>query len=185
MHVELRNCLGHFATGVTVVTCTAGGRPHGATVNSFTTVSLNPPLVLVALARRSRACRYLDNAPFTVNVLRRQQDDLARHFAGDPMAGPVEWVAGTERLAGTLAYLSCTPWRSYDGGDHVLFLGEVTGFEHFGGEPLVFFCGAFRPLGEAFEAGLEELPWLGSLDSPDAGWLPAPRTDHPELRSRT
>jgi flavin reductase (DIM6/NTAB) family NADH-FMN oxidoreductase RutF len=172
---ELRDCLGHFTTGVTVVTCLADGEPHGATVNSFTAVSLDPPLVLVALARHTRACRYLDGAPFTVNVLRRRQDDLARHFAGRPCAVPVEWVPGTERLAAALAYLTCLPWRSYDGGDHRLFLGEVTGFEHHDGDPLVFYRGAFRPLGEPFEAA----PWLGSLDSPDAGWLPAPNTRSP------
>ncbi len=186
MRVELRNCLGHFATGVTVVTCTADGEPHGATVNSFTAVSLEPPLVMVALARASKAGRHLPGAPFTVNVLRRRQDDLARHFAGHPSAAPVEWAGAVDapRLAGALAYLACAPWRSYDGGDHVLFLGEVIEFEHFGGEPLVFYRGGFHPLGAAFEEGLEALPWLGSLDSPDAGWLPPPRTDHTELRSR-
>ncbi|HEX6361122.1 flavin reductase family protein [Actinophytocola sp.] len=167
---ELRNCLGHFATGVTVVTCLADGEPHGATVNSFTAVSLDPPLVLVALGRHTKACRYLDGAPFTINVLRRRQDDLARHFAGRPSLDGVEWVPGTERLAGALAYLTCAPWRDYDGGDHVLFLGEVTKFEHHGGEPLVFYRGAFHPLGRPFEVA----PWLGSLDDPDAGWLPAP-----------
>lgn len=172
---ELRNCLGHFATGVTVVTCLAGDEPHGATVNSFTAVSLVPPLVSVALARHTKACRYLDGAPFTVNVLRRGQDDLAKHFAGRPSAMSVEWVPGTGRLAGVLAYLSCTPWRSYDGGDHVLFLGEVTRFEHRGGEPLVFYRGAFHAIGESFEAA----PWLASLDSPDAGWLPAPTRRSP------
>jgi flavin reductase (DIM6/NTAB) family NADH-FMN oxidoreductase RutF len=167
---ELRNCLGHFATGVTVVTCLADGEPHGATVNSFTAVSLEPPVVLVALGRHTKACRYLDGAPFTVNVLRRQQDDLARHFAGRPSAAPIEWVSGTERLAGVLAYLTCVPWRSYDGGDHRLFLGEVVRFEHYSGDPLVFYRGAFHWIGEPFEVA----PWLGSLDSPDAGWLPAP-----------
>jgi flavin reductase (DIM6/NTAB) family NADH-FMN oxidoreductase RutF len=169
---DLRNCLGHFATGVTVVTCLADGVPHGATVNSFTAVSLDPPLVLVALARGGRTCGYLDGAPFTVNVLRSHQDDLARHFAGRPSPTPVEWVPGTAQLADALAHLTCAPWRSYNGGDHVLFLGEVTGFEHRDGEPLVFYRGALRPLGDSFQA----VPWLGSLDSPDAGWLPIPRS---------
>jgi flavin reductase (DIM6/NTAB) family NADH-FMN oxidoreductase RutF len=168
---ELRDCLGHFATGVTVVTCLADGEPHGATVNAFTAVSLDPPLVAVALGRRAKACRHLDGAPFTVNVLHRDQDGLAHHFAGRGRT-EVTWAPGDPpRLAGALAHLTCTPWRSYDGGDHVLFLGEVTGFAHHGGDPLVFYRGTFRPLGEPFEAA----PWLGSLDSPDAGWLPAPK----------
>jgi flavin reductase (DIM6/NTAB) family NADH-FMN oxidoreductase RutF len=170
---DLRDCLGHFATGVTVVTCLAGGEPHGATVNAFTAVSLDPPLVAVAIARRARACGYLDGAPFAVNVLRRTQDGLAHHFAGRGRA-EVTWVPGpVPRLAGALAYLTCTPWRCYDGGDHLLFLGLVTDLEHHGGDPLVFYRGTFRPLGEPFAAAP---PWLGSLDSPDAGWLPAPST---------
>ncbi|MEU8551391.1 flavin reductase family protein, partial [Streptomyces roseoverticillatus] len=65
----LRACLGHFATGVTVVTCEVDGVPHGATVNAFTAVSLDPALVLVSLHRRSRAGRHLAGRPFTVNVL--------------------------------------------------------------------------------------------------------------------
>jgi flavin reductase (DIM6/NTAB) family NADH-FMN oxidoreductase RutF len=168
---DLRDVLGQFATGVTVVTSVVDGRPHGTTVNSFTAVSLNPPLVMVALDRRSTTCRNLDGAPFAVNVLSRRQDVLARHFAGRPVTTPVEWVAGeVPRLAGTLAYLVCEPWRTYDGGDHLLFIGRVTEFAHAGGDPLVFYRGAFRPLGEPFEV----VPWLGSLDCPDTGWLPAP-----------
>lgn len=173
----LRDVLGQFATGVTVVTCLVDGVPHGTTVNAFTAVSLDPPLVLVSLDRRSTTCRNLDGMPFAVNVLHRRQDDLARHFAGRPSPTLVDWVAGDPpRLPGTLAHLTCAPWRSYPGGDHVLFLGRVTGFahgdEHGGhrGDPLVFYRGAFRHIGEPFEAA----PWLGSLDCPDAGWLPAP-----------
>src|SRR3954465_7893460 len=82
---ELRQCLGHFTTGVTVITCAgADGAPHGATVNAFTAVSLEPPLVLVSLDRRSRLCALLEAAPFTVNVLEASQKDLALHFAGRP-----------------------------------------------------------------------------------------------------
>jgi flavin reductase (DIM6/NTAB) family NADH-FMN oxidoreductase RutF len=168
---ELRNCLGHFATGVTVITCDVAGRPHGATVNSFTAVSLDPALVLVSLDRRTKACRHLDGNPFTVNVLREQQDDIALHFAGKPSQEPLEWRRDpglAPRLSGSLAYIACTPWRTYDGGDHQLFLGEVEEFEFFGGDPLLFYLGKFRQLGPAFEA----VPWLGSMDSPDAGWFP-------------
>lgn len=167
----LRNVLGQFATGVTVVTCLVDGVPHGATVNAFTAVSLDPPLVLVALGRRSITCQNLDGVPFTVNVLRREQDDVARHFAGRAPSTSMDWLpTEVPRLAGTLAYLTCAPWRSYPGGDHVLFLGRVTEFAHEDGEPLVFFRGGFRRIGEPYEAA----PWLDSLDSPDAGWIPAP-----------
>lgn len=165
---QLRNCLGHFTTGVTVVTCDAGGKPHGATVNSFTAISLDPPLVMIALDRRSRACLYLEDAPFTANVLRAKQDGLARLFASKDKVGTVEWAPPQQgcapRLADPLAYLACRPWRAYNGGDHVLFLGQVAEFEHFGGDPLVFYRGGFSQLSVAE-------PWQGSADSPNAGWF--------------
>lgn len=142
---ELRDCLGHFATGVTVVTCEINGEKHGATVNSFTAVSLDPPLVLVSLDRRSKACQRLDNRPFVVNVLREDQSDIAVHFAGIPATSLVPWN-GT-KLKDALAHIVCVPWRSYDGGDHVLYLGEVKEIEVHQGEPLVFYRGAFREVG--------------------------------------
>ncbi|MQA10518.1 MAG: flavin reductase [Pseudonocardiaceae bacterium] len=170
----LRNCLGHFTTGVTVITCMAEGEPHGATVNSFTAVSLDPALVLVSLDRRTKACRHLEDVPFTVHVLRERQDDLALHFAGKPADQPIDWVPGTgglaPRLPDPLTYLACTPWRSYDGGDHVLFLGEIQEYECYQGDPLVFYLGKFRRLGTAFET----IPWLESADCPstlDFSWL--------------
>ncbi|MFC5719468.1 flavin reductase family protein [Streptomyces gamaensis] len=148
---RLRTCLGHFATGVTVVTCDIDGVPHGATVNAFTAVSLDPALVLVSLHRESRAARHLDGRPFTVNVLGEGQDALARHFAGRPGSAPPRWVrTGTDRaprLAGSLATLACTPWAAHDGGDHRIFLGRVEEFDHRPGRPLVFYRGEFRRLG--------------------------------------
>lgn len=142
---ELRDCLGHFATGVTVVTCEINGEKHGATVNSFTAVSLAPPLVLVSLDRRSKACQRLDNRPFVVNVLKENQSDVALHFAGIPAAGLVPWNG--MKLRDALAHIVCEPWRKYDGGDHVLYLGEVKEIEVHQGEPLVFYRGAFREVG--------------------------------------
>jgi flavin reductase (DIM6/NTAB) family NADH-FMN oxidoreductase RutF len=165
---DLRACMGHFTTGVTVVSSEVGGEPHGATVNAFTSVSLDPPLVLVSLARTTRSSVYLAGRPFTVNVLREGQHDVALHFAGNPIAPPPRWepLGGglAPRLASALAYIACTPWRAYDGGDHILYVGEVQRIEHFGGAPLVFFRGAFRELGPS----IEEAPWLESLDSPSS-----------------
>lgn len=162
---QLRSCLGHFASGVTVVSCDAGDGPHGATVNAFSAVSLDPPLVLVSLDRRTKACEYLRGHSFTVNVLAEHQDDLALHFAGRPQDEPVEWVYRdglAPRLRGSLAHISCRPWSAQDGGDHVIYLGEVEEFEYYGGRPLVFYLGKFRHLGEAFET----VPWLETGDSP-------------------
>ncbi|MFE5872324.1 flavin reductase family protein [Streptomyces roseifaciens] len=156
----LRTCLGHFATGVTVVTCDVDGAPHGATVNAFTAVSLDPALVLVSLHRRSKAGRHLaggpEGRPFTVNVLGEDQKDLAEHFAGRRSAAPPRWAPRwaprpptglAPRLAGTLATLACTPWAAYDGGDHVLVVGRVEEAEYReGGRPLVFYEGELRGL---------------------------------------
>lgn len=183
---ELRNCLGHFATGVTVVSCLGetDAETHGATVNAFSAVSLDPPLVLVSLDRRSRAAVYLDGKPFTVNVLTKPQDDLALRFAGRPRGRPPQWevtVPGLPpRLVGSLAWIACAPWRRYDGGDHVLYLGEVRRFGYGaragpnaasraggGAEPLVFYLGTFRDLGRAYEA----VPWLESGDCPGISWF--------------
>lgn len=165
---QLRKCLGHFATGVTVVTCLGDGQPHGATVNSFTAVSLDPPLVLVSLDHRTKLCRFLEGNPFTVNMLREHQNGLALHFAGRPGAAPVPWAPGpgAPRLREVLAYLRCAPWRSYDGGDHTLFVGKVEEFDHFGGDPLLFYQGRFTGTRHPVDS-----PWIGSLDSPNTGWL--------------
>jgi len=168
---RLRTCLGHFATGVTVVTCACDDEPHGATVNAFAGVSLDPPLILVSLDHSSRSCRLLDGKPFTVNVLREQQEDLALHFAGRTAGAEVRWAPRNgllaPRLLDVLAYLACSPWRSYDGGDHTLYVGKVEEFAYFGGEPLVFYQGRLTKVSPP----TEESPWIGSLDSPEAGWL--------------
>src|SRR5689334_992255 len=124
---QLRDCLGHFATGVSVVTCAgADGRPHGATVNAFASVSLDPPLVLVSLAHTTKAGRLIHGNPFTVNVLRAEQGELALLFAGHRTPARVRWAPEDSRLgprlADPLAYLACSPWRAYDGGDHTLHL---------------------------------------------------------------
>ena len=170
---ELRSCLGRFATGVTVIICDGDGTPHGATVNAFSAVSLDPPLVLVSLDRKTKVCKYLDGAPFTVNVLSEPQDEVAMHFAGKPMTGEPEWQRPEPRLApqlaGSLATISCTPWCSYDGGDHVLYLGYVEQLNVTEGDPLVFYVGGFRHLGPVYEA----VPWLESGDCPSMSWFVA------------
>lgn len=168
---ELRQCLGHFATGVTVVTCEGDGINHGATVNAFSALSLDPPLVLVAVDRRSRICGYLEHGAFTVNVLGEPQNDIALHFAGKPMADTPRWERPdptlAPQLAGVLVTVACSPWRSYDGGDHMLYLGEVRRIAMSDAAPLVFYRGAFRHLGPAFEV----VPWLASGDCPEVSWI--------------
>lgn len=172
----VRNAFGRFATGVTVVTCTNDhGEPHGATVNAFTAVSLEPALCQVTLARKSRACGFLGGSPFAVNVLAADQADTAMHFAGRPLPVPPDWAAGPTApvLVGNAATISCLPWRTYDGGDHLIVIGEVVDVAVSGTEPLLFYCGGFRSLTPETHA------WTGSLDCPDSGWFDASVTFTP------
>ncbi|MCE3550624.1 flavin reductase family protein [Pseudonocardia sp. RS11V-5] len=169
---DLRNAFGRFATGVTVVTCRNDeGTPHGATVNAFTAVSLEPALCQVTLTRKSKACGYLDGAPFAVNVLGAGQIDTAWHFAGRPADPGPEWADGPTApvLVGSAAVYSCRPWRTYDGGDHLIVVGEVDHIAVTDAEPLLFYAGAFREIGPR-ETGTH---WGGSLDCPEAGWFDA------------
>jgi flavin reductase (DIM6/NTAB) family NADH-FMN oxidoreductase RutF len=175
---ELRHAFGRFATGVTVVTCrNHEGTAHGATVNAFTAVSLDPALCQVTLTRRSKACGYLEGAPFAVNVLGSGQVDTAWHFAGRPADVGPEWAEGPTApvLVGSAAVYSCRPWRTYDGGDHLIVVGEVTHIEVTDAEPLLFYLGAFREIGPK-ETGTH---WGGSLDCPEAGWFDATSTFTP------
>ena len=162
---ELRRCLGRFATGVTVVSYLADGELRGATVNAFTAVSLDPPLVLVSVARTARSCGWLERGPFAVNILRADQHDVALRFAGRPLPGArIRWRHHSEHapcLDGAIAVLHCRPWRSYDGGDHVLHLGEVLAAEQTEGEPLLFTGGQFSTAGLPLPDGPRVVPaWV-------------------------
>lgn len=149
-----RGCLGRFATGVAVVTFDGGGadspKRHGITVNSFTSVSMDPPLVLVSLQRSVRAHDLLQDSPFTINILGAEQQALAMQFAGRPSLEPV-WEEGERapRLGGVLGWFECVPWATYDGGDHTLFVGEVTSFDYRTGDALGFVNGQFIAIPEA------------------------------------
>ncbi|MHA6667264.1 flavin reductase family protein [Homoserinimonas sp. A447] len=151
-----RGSLGRFATGVAVVTfdtstssAQVGRGRHGITVNSFTSVSMDPPLVLVSIAHTTNAHDQLEGRPFTVNVLGAEQEAIASHFAGKPGAEPL-WVEGdtAPRLSGVLSYFQCTPWATYPGGDHTLFLGEVQDFDYRAGDALGFVNGRFTTIPE-------------------------------------
>lgn len=146
---EFRNCMGRFATGVTVVTYKSENENYGLTANSFTSVSLDPPLVLVSVDRKAKACDRLPGQPFTVNVLHSEQEDVAMHFAGRPKETlPFKWVEGEKSpsLDDSLATIECVPWAEYDGGDHILFLGQVTNFTYQDRDALTYFSGSFGSL---------------------------------------
>lgn len=150
---QLRNTLGNFATGVTVITYESEGVFFGVTVNSFTSVSMDPPLVLVSLMRNSRALSYLMERPFAVNILGNNQLKTALQFAGKPQDGyPIEWVTDevAPRLNGSLAYFQCTPWAGHDGGDHILVLGKVQAYgQRDTDKPLLFYRGQWKELAAA------------------------------------
>jgi flavin reductase (DIM6/NTAB) family NADH-FMN oxidoreductase RutF len=178
---ELRQAFGTFATGVTVVTCNADdGVPHGATVNAFTAVSLDPPLAQVTLTRTSRAARYLEGAPFAINILSLDQIDVAHHFAGRVMEEEPEWTLDGDVpiLTRNAATLECRPWNIYDGGDHIIVVGEVIALEVTGREPLLYFGGRFHEIGRLVDGTAGDRTAEVS-EAPDDGWFAGARSFKP------
>ena len=148
---HLRRSVGQFVTGVTVVTYESEGRPRGVTVNSSTSVSVDPPLILVSIARTARAAAGLRGSPLVVNVLAADQLDLARHFAGHPQSGlQIPWSQHHRppRLRGAVACIECQPHAEVEAGDHILLLGRVTSHRTLSREPLLFQTGRFRLVGD-------------------------------------
>lgn len=146
---DLRNVLGRFATGVTVVTAPGeDGVPLAMTVNSFTSISLDPPLVAWSVARESGAFEAWRKAPrYAVNILAADQKILAEKFARKGARAVEEphriGPAGAPLLEGALATLECRVVKAVDLGDHVMLVGEVTSFELRRAQerPLTFFAG--------------------------------------------
>jgi 3-hydroxy-9,10-secoandrosta-1,3,5(10)-triene-9,17-dione monooxygenase reductase component len=145
-----RNALGAFTTGVTVVTtCDGDGRDVGLTVNSFNSVSLEPPLVLWSLARNAASLpAFVEAEHFAVHILAADQEPLSNRFAqrgADKFAG-IELArgeGGVPLLPGCAARFRCRTAYRHEGGDHEIFVGEVLGFEAFERAPLVFHKGGY------------------------------------------
>ncbi|MGH7841068.1 MAG: flavin reductase family protein [Candidatus Binataceae bacterium] len=152
---ELRRVMGHFPTGVTVITTTSKeGLPFGLTANAFTSVSLEPPLLLISVDKKAESYPHFeDSKVFTVNFLCDDQESLSRKFAvsgGDKFKGVAyrSGANGVPILEGALAYMECRLYAVYDGGDHTLFLGEVTQAETREGKPLVFHRGGYKTISD-------------------------------------
>jgi len=152
---ELRRVMGHFATGVTVITALRkSGEMHGLTANAFTSVSLVPPLLLVCVDKNAESYPCFDETRvFTVNILAHDQEALSRKFAvsgGDKLQGVAYHTGanGAPILDGALAYVECKVVQEFDGGDHTIYLGEIEQAEAREGKPLMFFRGGYRELGE-------------------------------------
>lgn len=150
-----RACLGQFATGVTVVTCSGADRhPCGITANSFSSVSLEPPLVLWNIAKSANSLQaYLAAKYFAIHVLAEHQNDLAIHFAktDHTLFNDIEFSRsdeGVPLLPGCMAVFECSTHEVHDGGDHHIIVGRVEHFSWERAEPLLFFSGAYRHLGD-------------------------------------
>ena len=149
--VAFRRTLGMFATGVTVLTARVGEQVHGMTANAFMSVSLQPPLVLISIDRRARMGALLhEGTRFGVSVLEARQTGLSDRFAGrtanDPPEATFELVHETPLVEGALAHLVARVVRSYWGGDHSLFLGQVEFARYGEGRPLLFHGGRYERL---------------------------------------
>ena len=149
----LRDTLGQFATGVTVVTTVdSSGQPVGMTVNSFNSVSLDPALILWSIDKSSLSySAFTDGEYFAVHVLKGDQQHVSNLFAGRgaDKFGQVKWHkgnGGVPQLDDCAALFHCRRTQNIDGGDHTILLGEVLEFSATGGEPLIFHRGRYRAL---------------------------------------
>ena len=146
-----RRVMSHFATGVTVLaTQDSTGRRWGLTANAFSSVSLEPPLVLACIGRHSGSYDAFGTAThFSVNFLAASQQDVSNHFASrvEDKFASVEWaygVTGVPILAHTLGYVECSRYDVLPGGDHIILLGQVEKIKVYGGAPLLYFGGQYR-----------------------------------------
>ncbi len=167
---EFRRALGTFPTGVAIITtCSPDGQPVGLTCNSFSSVSLDPPLVLWSLRNASKSMGVFRSASgFAINVLAEDQSNLSGRFANSAIADKFEGVSHSAGFGGVpliddcLARFHCTTFAQHDAGDHVVFIGKVERFEHGREEdPLVFYKGAYMMLAQS----LRELAAQGRLST--------------------
>ena len=148
-----RRVCGRFATGITVVSVLdCNGRPHGITVNSFASVSLDPPLVMVSLSLRNSALEhFLESAHFGINVLADDQEHHSRRFAkhGEDRFEGVNWQgaeSGAPLIDGALAHLECARERWFEAGDHAVLIGQVLRAGCREGRPLLYFQSGYASL---------------------------------------
>ena len=152
---EFRLALGQFATGVTVVTAERGpGRVHGMTANSFTSVSLDPPLILICVSHTAQLLAMLKRQErFGVNILKDNQRAISEYFACTDESAETEkrlgiryrWTeTGIPLLEDALVHLACDIVDSHVAGDHTIFIAEVESVEIYDGEPLLYLRGNYR-----------------------------------------
>lgn len=153
--LEFRKALGHFTTGVTVVTVEREpGKIHGMTANSFTAVSLDPMLILVCVDKRAKMLSLIEKRRrFGISVLKAGQEAISEYFAKGEQSAEAEermsiryrWTpGGIPVIENTMLQLSCQLVASHTAGDHTIFVGEVEDAEIREGEPLLYFRGEYR-----------------------------------------
>lgn len=149
--MQFRNALGQFATGVCLVTLSnARGEPMALTANSFSSVSLDPPLVLWSLQKSSEVyTQFAFGQQFAISVLNAEQEDLSVQYAtrGDHLMSSEHYTPGNNGapiVADSLASFECDLYASHDAGDHTILVGKVSRFNAAGsGDPLLFHCGSY------------------------------------------
>ena len=152
---EFRTTLGHFATGVTVVTMLRRDTADGITVNAFMSVSLKPPLVAIAIDKRANAHQtLLESARFGVSILREDQEGMSNYFAGYPVDTRPDFVEvdGMPLLAGALGHLVARITAQHEAGDHTIFVGHVEHLAYESGRPLLYYRGRYTRAEAAPEA---------------------------------
>jgi flavin reductase (DIM6/NTAB) family NADH-FMN oxidoreductase RutF len=146
----LRQALGRFATGVVVVTAAYEGSEHGMTANAFTSVSLEPPLVLVCIGNRARMARVLEpGMRFGISILSATQGETSRAFAGrsqSPVPVKFSWRNGVPLIEAACAHFVCALADARLAGDHTLYIGAVEDFMTTESEPLIFHRGTYASL---------------------------------------
>ena len=144
-----RRCLGQFPTGVTVITTVWQGKPVGVTASSFSSLSLDPPLVLWSIALASRSCSaFRHSEHFAINILKADQIDLSQRFSTPAVDKfkDVEWqpgCLGSPALPGVLALIECATETVLAGGDHIILVGRVKRYARFPGSPLLYAQGRY------------------------------------------
>jgi flavin reductase (DIM6/NTAB) family NADH-FMN oxidoreductase RutF len=157
---EFREALGSFATGVTVITVDREGKIQGMTANAFSSVSLDPPLVLVCVDQKAKTHAHLHaRGRFGINVLAEHQRNISEYYANPERTDQAEAEAagarfdrtthGTPVLRDALTYLECRLHTSQDAGDHTIFIAEVEELVVRAGDPLLYFRGHYAKVGPA------------------------------------
>nr|WP_138417709.1 flavin reductase family protein [Aquibacillus sediminis] len=142
-----RQAMGRFATGVTVITTEVGENIHGMTANAFMSISMDPKLVTISIDNKATMLEKINiSGSYAVNILSEQQKDISMHFAGQTKEKKeIEFgrLMDVPVIKDSLASVVCDVDRTYEVGDHTLFIGKVREIEIKDGDPLLFYCGCY------------------------------------------